>query len=514
MSFENYPSIQPGARNVKSAPPIVWSIAGSDASGGAGIQADVKALNALGVHACTIVTAVTAQNSQGVHAIEPVSARQIEAQLAALADDLPPAAIKIGMIGTADALEVVTRWVQRLKTPVVFDPVLVASGNSRPLHDASYDLTALRSKLVPHVNMITPNLPEAERLTGRSIRGPDEVRAAADALLQAGVKCVLMKGGHAGGSVSRDFWTNGKQTAWLVSPRLDTRHTHGGGCTLSSAIAAGRALGLGGLDASVLAKAYVNQGLRLAVPIGGGRGPVAHSGWPADPADMPWITSDACDRSDESDRLRFPDPGLLGLYPIVDRADWIERLLPLGVDMIQLRVKDLQGSELEKEIQRGVAIAQRHGARLYVNDHWRLALRFGAYGVHLGQDDLPGVDLAALHGAGLRLGLSTHGLAEIARALAVFPSYLAIGTLFESPSKTFAHKPLGLDVFRKLRPLAPVPVVAIGGITLERAAEVRAAGAEGLAVISDLVRTTDLPARVAAWLRACPPAASMHNVPP
>jgi len=138
---------------------------------------------------------------------------------------------------------------------------------------------------------------------------------------------------------------------------------------------------------------------------------------------------------------------------------------------------------------------------VFINDAWELALKHDAYGVHLGQDDLPGADLAALARAGLRLGISTHGYAEVARALSVIPSYLAIGTLYESPSKNFAHQPLGLENFARLRKLVPVPVVAIGGITRERAPAVRAAGADVVAVISDIIRAPDLAGRVAEWRR-------------
>ena len=251
------------------------------------------------------------------------------------------------------------------------------------------------------------------------------------------------------------------------------------------------------LDAVVMARAYVNQGLRLGGGIGQGRGPLAHLGWPTIPADLPWITPQA---PHGTERLTFAplDPGF-PLYPIVDRADWVERLLGLGVTLIQLRAKDLSGPELETEVRRAVEAGRRAGARVFINDAWELALKYGAYGVHLGQDDLPSADLPGLARAGLRLGLSTHGYAEVARALAVIPSYLAIGTLYESPSKSFAHQPLGLEAFTRLRRLIGVPVVAIGGITLERAPDVLRAGADIVAVISDITRAPDLPARVEAW---------------
>ena len=250
----------------------------------------------------------------------------------------------------------------------------------------------------------------------------------------------------------------------------------------------------------------MTHGLRHGGGVGKGRAPLAHEGWPDDPEDMPWITRTA---AEGTQRLVFPDcgPEPLGLYPIVDRASWVERLVPLGVRTIQLRAKDLSGAELEAEVVRAISAAARFKARLFINDHWQLAMKHGAYGIHLGQDDLPTADLRAIQQAGCRLGLSTHGYAEIARSLAVTPSYIAIGTLYPSPSKTFAHAALGLTTFGRLRRLVAVPVVAIGGITLEQAPDVIMAGADGLAVISDVTKAMDVEARVRAWLdllRAAP----------
>ncbi len=474
--------------------PICWSIAGTDPTAGAGIQADLKTFQGLGVYGCTVITAVIAQNTQGVQRVDMVAPDLVRAQLQSLRDDTPPAAIKIGMLGQADTVRVVADGIRDLNARVVCDPVLSSTGGV-PLLDRDA-LGVFRARLLPLVNLLTPNLPEAAQLLGRPIRTPSEMEAAARDLLDTGVRCVLLKGGHAGGDLSGDYWTNGSSAAWLTSRRVDTLHTHGGGCTLSSAITAGLALGLGGLDAIILARSYVNQGLRHAGGVGRGRGPLGHLGWPDQPADLPVLTETPPATLDSE---AFPAPAPLGLYPIVDRAAWVERLLGLGVRTVQLRVKDMSGEEREHEVVRAIELGRQAGAAVYINDHWELALRHRAYGVHIGQDDLPATDLDALRQAGLRLGISTHGFAEIARALAVRPSYIAIGTLFHSPSKTFAHAPLGLPAFARLRRLVNVPVVAIGGITLERARAVRAAGADGVAVISDVTLAADLPARVAAW---------------
>ncbi|MFH0909342.1 MAG: bifunctional hydroxymethylpyrimidine kinase/phosphomethylpyrimidine kinase [bacterium] len=477
--------------------PICWTIAGSDSGGGAGIQADLKTMNALGVHGCSVITALTAQNTLGVGAVDHVSPGMIEAQILALQKDLPPAAIKTGMLGNAVSVKIVAEFLRLNDAFVVCDPVMTATRGGALLEpDAA---AMLRTDLFPHINLLTPNLPETENLVARAVRLETDVVRAAAQILDTGVKSVLIKGGHAGADLCQDYWTNGRESAWLSSRRQDVEHTHGGGCVLSSAIAAGVALGLSELDAIVLAKAYVNHGLRHGGGIGKGRAPLAHTGWPDDPADMPWITRTA---AEAAQKLVFPDcgPEPLGLYPIVDRASWVERLLPLGVQTIQLRVKDLAGAELEAEVTRAIAAAASFKARLFVNDYWQLALKHGAYGVHLGQDDLPTADLGAIQKAGCRLGLSTHGYAEIARSMAVTPSYIAIGTVYPSPSKTFAHATLGLEAFARLRRLVGVPVVAIGGITIERARDVINAGADGLAVISDVTKAADMDGRVRDWL--------------
>ncbi|MBU1694370.1 MAG: bifunctional hydroxymethylpyrimidine kinase/phosphomethylpyrimidine kinase, partial [Verrucomicrobia bacterium] len=458
---------------------------------------DLKTMQALGVHGCSVITALIAQNTLGVRRVEYTPADLIEAQLHALRDDLPPAAIKIGMLGTAAAARAVAGVLRELSSCVVYDPVMGASsGQALMTPDL---LPAVIEQLLPLVDILTPNLPEAERLTGRAIRSADEMPEAARTLLALGPRSVLLKGGHAeNGEFSQDYWTDGRSSWWLTSPRRGVRHTHGTGCTFSSAATACRALGFETDDALVLAKAYVNQGLRLGGGIGHGRGPLAHEGWPASPEDAPWMTETA-----ETGRRRplFPDGGTepIGLYPLVDRAAWLEKLIPLGVRTIQLRAKDLEGEALDREVREAVRLARASGVRLVINDRVDLAVRHGAWGIHLGQEDLPAADLQALAAAGLRLGISTRNYTEIARALALRPSYLAIGAIFPTPSKRIEYAPLGVAAFARMRRWINVPVVAIGGITLENAVSLRAAGADGIAVISDLRDAADLAARVEAW---------------
>ncbi len=272
-------------RRAASAPPIVWAIAGTDPSGGAGIAADLKTLQALGVYGAPVVTAVTAQNTRALREIERCSERIVRAQLRALAEDLPPAAVKIGMLGGAAIVRVVAEALAELTAPAVCDPVLAATVGGALL-DAP-GRAALVELLLPRLAALTPNAPEAAALTGLPVETPEEVRRAADRLLAMGPRAVVLKGGHLGGRESRDYFTDGRESFWMASPRLASRNTHGTGCVFSSALAAGLALGRTPAEAALWAKAYVHQGIRRGPALGGGRGPLAHPGPPRAARDFP-----------------------------------------------------------------------------------------------------------------------------------------------------------------------------------------------------------------------------------
>ena len=270
-----------------SARPIVWTIAGTDPSGGAGIQADLKVFHALGVYGASAITAVIAQNTLGVRAIEPVSPAMMTAQLEALREDLMPRAVKIGMLATAHAVRETARILADLDAFVVCDPVLASSSGTTFL-DAD-GRRAMIESLLPRVDLLTPNAVEAALLTGHEVRGPDDVPAVARRLRVLGARAVLLKGGHLRSTDARDYLDADTRERWIVSPRWDVTHTHGTGCTLSSAIAAFVAHRKPLETAVLLGKAYVNQGLRLGGGIGRGRGPLAHLGWPADERDLPSV---------------------------------------------------------------------------------------------------------------------------------------------------------------------------------------------------------------------------------
>jgi hydroxymethylpyrimidine kinase/phosphomethylpyrimidine kinase/thiamine-phosphate diphosphorylase len=460
------------------------------------LQADLKTMHGLGVHACTVVSALTVQNTNGVFDIAPVAPDFLRAQIERLAEDLPPVAIKLGMLGGAEQVRAVADFLDTTDAFVVCDPVLAATSGTALLNDEGRQL--LIERMLPRADLVTPNIAELGKLLGPDFQGLENIPQAAQALLQRGARAVLVKGGHIGGEFCQDYFSDGCQHFWLTSERQLVRHTHGTGCTLASAIAAVRALGHPLPDALVIAKAYLNQGLRCGEDLGQGHGSLAHLGWPDTPGDLPWLTATP---GEGQARPQFRDcgPQPLGLYPLVDRAAWLEKLAPCGVTTVQLRVKDLAGAALEKEIVAAIEYARRHAIRLFINDAWALALQHGAYGVHLGQEDLAGADLPALARGGLRLGVSTHNYSELAHAAALRPSYIAFGPVFATTTKLLDHPPLGVAGFRRLAQLAPAPVVAIGALTPERAPALRAAGASGFAVIGDIVNASDFAARVGQW---------------
>jgi hydroxymethylpyrimidine/phosphomethylpyrimidine kinase len=257
---------------------IALTIAGSDSSGGAGIQADLKTFSAFGVYGASVITALTAQNTLGVTAIEPVAAAFVAAQMEAVLSDLAVGAIKTGMLANAGIIEAVAgRLRDGPRRPLVVDPVMVATSGDVLLEVDAAD--ALRRQLFPLALLITPNLPEAARLLDvREAASEAEMAAQAQALLALGCQAVLLKGGHGSGEEAVDILCDATGIERFVRPRVDTRNTHGTGCTLSAAITALLAQGVGLREAVGRAKAFVWQALQegRALGIGHGNGPVDH----------------------------------------------------------------------------------------------------------------------------------------------------------------------------------------------------------------------------------------------
>lgn len=254
--------------------PRVLTVAGSDSGGGAGIQADLKTMLALGVHGMSVLTAITAQSSLGVRGVWDLPEEAVRAQLRAVLDDIGVDAVKTGMLSSAGLVSLVATELAGLDAPVVVDPVGVSKHGDPLLAPEAVEV--VRAELLPLAAVATPNLDEVRLLTGVDVRVEGDLRAAADAVLALGPRWVLIKGGHLAGDAV-DLLSDGTTYTTLRAPRLDNRHTHGTGCTLASAVASHLALGLPVVEAVRAAKEYVTGAVAAGFPLGGGIGPVDHA---------------------------------------------------------------------------------------------------------------------------------------------------------------------------------------------------------------------------------------------
>ena len=470
--------------------PCAWTIAGSDSSSCSGIQADLKTFHSMGVHGCSIVTAVTAQGINTFDSAHYIPIENIIAQIHSLQGDLLPKSIKIGMLGHATTIKELIRFLHSYHNPVILDPLLISSSGKQLFSGniANY-LTELKN-LFPLVDILTPNLPEVEMLLGRSVQTYQDMIHATNTLLSLGIKNIVVKGGHfTNDRFSQDFWTNGNDSFWLTSSRYSQANYRGTGCTFSTAIAASLALGYEIKDAIVIAKMVINQAIRLAQK-SQSENRLVYAGWPENEADLPYLTPMPLTTAP----ISFPHCGSepLGLYPVVDNVEWLKKLLPLGVKTIQLRIKNKCGEELAREIQQGVQLANQYHAKLFINDYWQLAIRYHAYGVHLGQEDLTSANVNNIRQAGLRLGISTHCYYEVARAHTYKPSYIACGPIFPTTSKTMSFAPQGIENLQRWRRTLSYPLVAIGGINHEKLADVIATKVDGIAMISAITQAKDI----------------------
>ena len=512
--------------------PIIWTVSGSDCSGGAGIAADIKTGHGLGVEVCHLITANTVQNSYQLVSVNAVPVAILKQQADILLDDKPPSVIKIGLLANADQVQWLTLLLVEYKKLLpnllsVYDPVGQASVggsfNSLTLEDLS--------PLLRQVNVITPNLLEANNLAAsltdikNDVEGLVSIKQLAQTIHHDfGITSIIIKGGHSAdeqsssdycyhqlNQLSEEKQDNQDKTKeaiiyHLSAKRIDTHYSHGGGCSFAAALSAFLAQGYLMRDAFTLGKAFITQGLAASEKVSqqvnklaGDQyyGAFEQQGWPRNADFFPQVV-------DELSLLYKELPAFnslnlignkLGLYPVIDSLYWLKRLLPLGLEIIQLRVKNLSEKELEQVIIEAVELAKNYKTRLFINDYWQLAIKHGAYGVHIGQEDLQDADLTAIQQSGIRLGISTHGCYEFLLAQQLQPSYVAIGAIFPTKTKDMTGQIQGLDnlkqvlVLRPENPLSPIPVVAIGGISLERAPEVVSTGVESIAVVTAITES-------------------------
>lgn len=468
-------------------PLIALTIAGSDPSGGAGVQSDLRTFAAFGAAGLSVITAITVQSSLGVQAVYPVEAEVVAAQLSALLEDTQPDAVKIGMLGGASQVQAVADVLRRFRpASIVLDPVLASSGGISLLDTAGRQL--LLTELMPLCDLVTPNLGEAALLTGLPVHDTETLFAAGEALLAMGAKAVLVKGGHLPDLPQDWLLRLGSAPAQFQCPRVPTDHSHGTGCLLSSAIAASLARGVA-LDLAVRdAKAVVTEALRHPVILGQGRG------YP-DAAEAVRSMGAAPSRS-HADRL-----GLFhGLYVLTDpdlrpdrSAEQVAAAaLAGGARVIQLRDKTLPTPELVVLARRLRRQVQAGGGLFIVNDRVDIALASEADGVHLGPDDLSPEDARRLLGPDKLVGVST-GTLEEARRAAPYASYLGIGAIFGTRTKHDAGDPVGVQRLREIKAAFPhIPVVAVGGINAGNLLDVSQAGAEAAAVVSAVIGASDM----------------------
>lgn len=508
--------------------PIIWSIGGSDCSGGAGIAADIKTGHAIGVEVCHLITANTVQNSKYLLSVNSVAMPILAQQAKALSDDKRPDAIKIGLLVSKEQVRWLVNLLKQLRLAnptlaVVFDPVGHASVGGSLSQLPAEELLPL----MPLIDVLTPNLDETKTLqtialssnqtpsststtaaitaTTQEHSSEHEAENLASSILKLGVNAVIVKGGHGDTDVSKDICLqrifDEVKTFRLCSSRISTQYSHGGGCSFASAIASYLARGYLLRDAFALAKAFINRGLSFNKN--------KHDRYGAFEQIPSLKMSSQVKNHTESSSL-FPrvvddihqqfanllpfeclgilrsDNQALGLYPVIDSLEWLERLLPLELNIIQLRVKKFDDpDQLEKIIAAAIEMYRDSNTRLFINDYWQLAIKYNAYGVHIGQEDLQDADLRAIQQAGIRLGISTHGCYEFLLAQQLQPSYLAIGAIFPTKTKDMTGQIQGLENLMQILSLAKnIPVVAIGGINLKRAPKVWRTGVDSIAVVT------------------------------
>lgn len=502
-------------------PGLIWLIGGSDCSALAGIQADLATAQDLAVPAATVLTAVTAQHQTAVLAVNPVSPAVLQSQLDALtAPGQPlPVAIKIGLVPDLATLELLIDWLRRFRQQqpqiwIMLDPVQVASSGGA-LQRLSPSALA---PLLALTDVLTPNGPELRALAG--LPADAEALLAVQLLLAGGVKAIWCKDGHGSGeslfehlylhpaaTQSFKLWpaqalnnalsAGAPQSALQLEKQRLSGSWRGTGCSFATALACALAQPMLLPDALVLASLYLQQCLQHPAirPHQLGR-----AGWPLalQPQDRIRLHGPLAGAEQSSATGFAPLQQAPDIYPVVSNFSQLVEVAAAGLRTVQLRVKTGTSVQLRQQLQAAIAFGRQHQLQLFINDHWQLALELGAYGVHLGQEDLFTADLTAIHHAGLRLGISTHGYLELLQALQLRPSYIALGHVFATPTKDMPSIPQGLRLLARQQRLCQqqqIPAVAIGGIDASHLPQLRALGLSGVAMVRAVVDATDIRAR-------------------
>lgn len=472
------------------------TIAGSDPSGGAGIQADLKTFSALGVYGATAITAVTVQNTQSVKYVHKLPPQVVYDQIVAVMEDVTVDAVKIGMVNDAETLDAIVRALTAYRSKfLVVDPVMVStSGCALMQPDA---LAIMKERLLPMADLVTPNLPEAWTLAGTDTSVDD----AAQAILRLGVKALLIKGGHAEGNTKTDYLYiykgEGVKRVEFTAETIDTPNTHGTGCTLSSAIAALLACGNGLEDAVRQAKEYLTEALKAGagVHVGRGHGPVCHfyadrvmrlCGYKVVRYDLKTLKPKDLETAS---RLQF-------ITHFTDKYSYYDSAMMAlegGCPWIQLRMKDACEDEIERVARLILPECRRMGAVFVIDDHVELALRVGADGVHLGKNDMPVDEARRLAGDGFIIGGTANTFEDVQRLAAQGADYIGCGPFRFTMTKKNLAPMLGLEGYKRILSQMKecgigLPLVAIGGITSDDIPQLMAAGVSGIALSGSVLR--------------------------
>jgi len=464
--------------------PAILLVGGLDPQGCAGMAADIATVQHHDGHPLPLITAMTEQTSTGLTELGAVNPDKFMAQYENCVKDFDIKAIKVGLLpDLALAKKTLQIIKQHPTTPVVMDPVLASSSGGRVV-DKSVQ-AYLCNELLQYVTLLTPNLPELWEMTDTAL----SLEEAAKQLSKTGLNACLVKGGHSDSVYASDYFMSDAAAFYCYQDKLSF-NVRGTGCVLASAIASQLAAGQDIRDAVVLAKAYISRGIRLSEQAGPYR-VIKHSHEPMLLQDLPKL----CYQPELiGKQFSFPScPQSLGIYPVVDSFDWVQKLVKEGIETIQLRVKDKDLSETTQQIKQASDHLAEKPVSFFVNDHWQIAIEQGAYGVHLGQEDLHDANLKHIADANLRLGISTHSYWELARALAINPSYIALGPIFETTSKQMPFSPQGIERLHQWVSLLAdkYPVVAIGGINVERAKQLKPTGVGSVAMITAITLAED-----------------------
>ena len=458
------------------------TIAGSDSGGGAGIQADIKTMSALGCYASSVVTAVTAQNTKQVFCIQNIEAAVVEAQLRAVLTDLRPDAIKIGMVGCAENIKTIAQVLAEYNDiPLVIDPVMVSTSGNKLMEEEA--ISTFCRHLLPMATVLTPNIAEAEVLAHRTITTVADIDEAAKQILKLGCKALLIKGGHIEGNEKTDrlYFSDKSKPLIFESETIDSSNTHGTGCTLSSAIASFLARGLRLEEAVAKAKNYISQAIRAGanVCIGGGHGAVNHFFCPEKLIktmnNIQFITHE---------NQRF------------DYVEGAEMALRGGCKWVQLRMKDATDNKFLSIGRKVATLCRSYNATFLLDDRVHLVAELGADGVHLGKNDMPISEARRILGNEKIIGGTANTFADVQHLAAQGADYIGCGPFRYTPTKRNLAPILSLEDYRNIlkqmqQAGISLPLIAIGGIVSTDIAALRDIGVSGIAVSGAVLEAAD-----------------------